>query len=291
MEDRVKREVGFMAALVAIAAGALAMRLPALETRPMHADESVQAARFRDLWQDGHYVYDPDEFHGPTLTYATMLPALAGGYDTFAETTERMYRMVPVVFGVALIGLFWLLRDAVGRWGMLVAAALAAVSPALVFYSRYYIHETLLACFTLGAISCGWRYLRTGRWGWCLATGACVGLMQATKETAAIAYLAAAIASGVLLATSRRRAPRQPTSEPTVPIRHWALGVAMAVLVWAILLSSFGANGRGPLDGVLTYLPWLSRAGATPPTSIPGLSISIGWSDGAPNADLGGRKG
>ena len=285
-----RRELGFLCALVAIAAGALAMRLPALEIRPMHADESVQAARFRDLWQDGHYVYDPDEFHGPTLTYATMLPALTGGYDTFAETTERMYRMVPVVFGVGLIGLFWLLRDAVGRWGMVAAATLAAVSPALVFYSRYYIHETLLACFTVGAISCGWRYLRNGRWGWCLATGACVGLMQATKETAVIAYLAAAIASGILVALARRQAPRPPTSEPTVPLRHWVLGGSMAVLVWATLLSSLGANGLGPLDGVLTYLPWLNRAGGTPPTSIPGPSICIGWSDGEPNADLCGPK-
>ena len=35
----------------------------------------------------------------------------------------------------------------------------------------------------------------------------------------------------------------------------------MAVLVAGLLLSSFGRHWRGPLDGFLTYLPWLQRAG------------------------------
>ena len=60
---------------------------------------------------------------------------------------------------------------------------LTAISPALVFYSRYYIQETLLVFFTLAAVGCGWRYLRTHRLGWIVAAGASVGMMHATKET------------------------------------------------------------------------------------------------------------
>ena len=195
----------FTLLLLIIAAGALAFRAPRLGLRPMHADEAVQAARFRDLWQEGRFIYDPNEFHGPTLIYATVPSAILGGDRTFAGTTEATYRAVPVVFGVGLVLLFWLLSDALGWRSAVCAAGLAAISPAMVFYSRYYIHETLLAFFTLAAISCGWRYICGRRLVWCLAAGACIGLMQATKETAAIAYLAAILACGASALCSRWR--------------------------------------------------------------------------------------
>ena len=111
----------------------------------------------------GDYLYDPHEYHGPTLIYATLRRCMAGGAATLADTTAVTYRVVPVVFGVGMLLLLWLLRDALGRAGSGGAAILVGCSPACVFYSRYYIHETLLAFFTLAAIACGWRYLRSGR--------------------------------------------------------------------------------------------------------------------------------
>jgi uncharacterized protein (TIGR03663 family) len=187
----------FVLLLLLVAAGALAFRLTRLGDRPMHADEAVQAKIFRGLWQEGRYRYNPDEFHGPTMIYATLPSAWMGGATTFAETTQRTYRIVPAIFGAGLILLVWLLRDAMGKPAVVCAAVLAAVSPAMVFYSRCYIHETLLVFFTMAAIGTGWRYARSGRLAWCLASGACVGLMQATKETAVLTYLAASIAMGL----------------------------------------------------------------------------------------------
>ena len=111
-------------AILTLAALALAIRLPALDTRPMHADEAVQAARFRDWWQSGIYVYDPHEYHGPTLIYATRPSVIAGGAATFADTTAVTYRVVPVVFGVGMVLLLWFLRDALGRAGAVGAAIL-----------------------------------------------------------------------------------------------------------------------------------------------------------------------
>ena len=48
--------------------------------------------------------------------------------------------MVPVLFGVGLILIFGLMVDGLGRGGTVWAALAAAISPAMVFYSRYYIH-------------------------------------------------------------------------------------------------------------------------------------------------------
>lgn len=234
----------------------------------MHADEAVQAARFRELWQHGRYVYNPDEYHGPTLAYVTLPIVLLSGAEDFAETTATTYRLVPVLFGIGLVVLFFLFARTLGTLAATMAALFAATSPAMVFYSRYYIHETLLAFFTLAAIACGWRFFATRRILWCLLAGAAVGLMQATKETSAIAYLAAAIASfAIWLDLRRRSAPNLPDKPWSWP--HVAAGISVAVLVAITLLSSFFTNVRGPLDAVLTYLPWLSRAAGDSPHIYP----------------------
>jgi len=255
----------FLLLLVLMAVGALVIRLPRLDERPMHPDEAVQAARFRDLWWRGGYVYDPNEFHGPTLTYCTVPMAWAAAPEAFADTTEATYRVVPVLFGVGVILLLGLIRDAVGRAAVLCAGLLTALSPAMVFYSRYYIHETLLVFFTLAVIVTGWRYVRSGRLIWCLAAGTCVGLVQATKETSVLAFAAMVIALA-LTALWNRILPAASSGE-RVRIRWWhlAAGVAVAVLVAVTFLSSFFTNLRGPIDGVLTYLPWISRAGGESP--------------------------
>ncbi|HUT89763.1 MAG TPA: flippase activity-associated protein Agl23 [Thermoguttaceae bacterium] len=260
-----KSPVTYLALLLLVAAGALAFRLPRLADRPMHADEAVQAAVFRTLWLEGRYVYNPEEFHGPTLPYATLPSVWISGPATFAQTGEATYRVVPALFGAGLVLLLWLLGDAVGKPAALCAGVLTAISPALVFYSRDYIHETLLVFFTLAAIAAGWRYARSGKPAWCLAAGACVGLMQATKETCVLVYLAMGI--GLACAAGWRwlvgESPR--SDRPATPRWHLAAGLAAAILVAVTLLSSFFTNPRGPMDGLLTYLPWLTRAGGQTP--------------------------
>jgi predicted membrane-bound mannosyltransferase len=57
----------YTVALLLVAAGALALRLPQLDRRPLHADESVHTIKFRGLWDQGVYRYDPQEYHGPSL--------------------------------------------------------------------------------------------------------------------------------------------------------------------------------------------------------------------------------
>jgi len=277
----VRQQFVFFFLLLLVTVGALAFRLPRLADRPMHADEAVQAARFRELWQEGSYRYDPNEFHGPTLTYATLAAAWIEAPKSFAETTETTYRIVPVVFGTGLVLLLWLLGDGLGRPATVCAGVLTAISPAMVFFSRYYIHETLFVFFTLAAIAAGWRYARGRRLIWCLMTGGCLGLMQATKETSVIVFFS--MGMGLLLVWLTTR-PRRKSSSNLSPKHaddltlaekhgaprpiiawHWAFGCVVAVLVAVTLLSSFFTNLQGPIDGVLTYLPWLGRAGGASP--------------------------
>lgn len=250
----------FAVALLLVAVGALAFRLPHLTRRPMHGDEAVHAAKFRQLWQQGTYTYDPNEFHGPTLYYAALPVVWLSGARTFAETDEATFRRVTVLFGVGLILLLWLLADGLGRPATLGAAVLTALSPAFVFYSRYYIQETLLVFFTLLALAGAWRYRRSGRVGWAVAAGAGLGLMHATKETCVLSWGAMALG----LWATRRYTARVEGKAPTVPLprRHLAAALATGLFLSILFLSGCFTHARGPLDSLLSYFPWLGRAGS-----------------------------
>jgi uncharacterized protein (TIGR03663 family) len=146
-----------LAVLLAIA-GALALRVPRLATRPLHNDEAVNAVKVSELWQHGRYAYDPDEYHGPALHYATLPFLWLSGARNSDELGDATLRLAPVLFGVGLILLLLLFADGLGCHAVAWAAIFVAVSPAMVFYSRYFIHEMLLVFFTALTLGAGWRY-------------------------------------------------------------------------------------------------------------------------------------
>jgi len=154
------RTILFAAFLVAAVLGAAALRLAHLDNRPMHCDEAVQGMRFRDLLEEGDYVYNPHEFHGPALNYLTLPVAWAASAATITEVTETQLRLVPAIAGIVLVGLVWLVRDELGPTATGFAALLTATSPAMVFYSRYYIMEMLLVAATFAAMVAWWRLRR-----------------------------------------------------------------------------------------------------------------------------------
>jgi uncharacterized protein (TIGR03663 family) len=257
-----------LAGLLLLAVGvALLLRCPFLDARPMHNDEAVNAVKFAKLWQHGGYRYDPDEHHGPALYYAALAVGRLTGApaDIKAYTDERL-RLVTVLFGVALLLLLPLLTDGLGRAAMTWAALWLAVSPAFVFYSRYFIHEILLVFFTLLALAAGWRYWQSRKIGWVLLAGAGLGLMDATKETFVITLGAAVVAVSLNQAWNRLLdASGRPVKAPRLNPWHLAAGIGIWIALAVLLFSSFFTNPGGPLDSLRSYQPWLHRAGGDSP--------------------------
>src|SRR5882724_6634249 len=245
---------------------AFALRFPRLDERPMHNDEAVNAVKFGDLLERGRYIYDPNEHHGPSLFYSTLAIAKLTGPVDFEHLTEKKLRLVTVLFGIGLVVLLPLIADGVGRNATVWAALFTAISPAMVFYSRYYIHEMLLIFFAFLAMASGWRYWRSRKVGWALLAGAAVGLMQATKETFVITLAAAALALGLNQFWNRLLdASGLPVKAPRVKLNHVAAGLAAWIAVAILFFSSFFTNANGPLDSIRTYAPWLGRAGGNSP--------------------------
>jgi uncharacterized protein (TIGR03663 family) len=235
---------------------ALVLRLPRLQQRPMHGDEAVHADKFGKLLEEGFYEYKPEEYHGPTLNYLTLIPAWLTGAEKLTEVTEFTLRIVPVFFGVCLILLLLPISGGFGKGAAFYAAVLTAVSPAMVFYSRYYIQEMLLVCFTFGAIVSGYRYAQGRKIIWALATGVFLGLMHATKETCIIAFGAMFLALFLTLVMQRRKGAFISPVRPA----HLVGGVVAGAVVSALFFSSFLSHPTGILDSIRTYAAYLDRA-------------------------------
>jgi uncharacterized protein (TIGR03663 family) len=241
-------------------AGALLMRVARLELRPMHHDEANQAVKFGDLLEKGEYRYDPRDHHGPSLYYLTLPAALAASGKSFPALSATTLRLVPALFGVAILGALLLLAGGLSREAIFFTALLTALSPAMTYYSRFYIQETLLVFFLALFIGAGWRYLERPSSGWAALAGLAAGMMYATKETSLILFGAAAAALVV-----DRLAGRAPGSRPVPPaarggLLRLSLFVATALVSAGLLYTSFFTNPKGLFDSVLSFGTNFGRA-------------------------------
>jgi uncharacterized protein (TIGR03663 family) len=165
------------------------LRLYKLSLVPLHHDEGVNGNFLVTLVREGKYIYNPENYHGPTLYFfSAIIPWLARffGGKAFAENyglTTFNIRLVTAAFGIATIWLVLLLRKRIGTIGALAAAGLIAISPGAVYLSRYFIHESLFVFFTLGIVVATLKYYDTGRATYLVLGSISAALMVATKET------------------------------------------------------------------------------------------------------------
>ena len=277
----------FAGLFLLIVLGAAAFRLADLGRRPVHHDEANQALKLGALLEKGEYRYDKSDHHGPSLSYLTLPFTWMSGQNRLGELDESTLRRVPACFGIGAVLLLLLFIPMIGRKASLVSALGLAVSPAMVYFSRFYIQETILLFFLVATAASLWRYLIKPSWGWATALGLSAGMMYATKETAIIAF--GAIGTALLLihlAGERGKAgptktvepaegpgtrPGQPSkgesaarAERTRPRIRWAhlfLAAGSAVLLSLLLFTSFFQNPKGLLDSLLSFKVYFVRAG------------------------------
>lgn len=235
--------------LVVLLAGGV-LRVRDLAVRPMHADEANQAVKVGRMLEGEGYRFDPADHHGPTLYFFGYAAARLRGEERLSELSETTVRLVPAFFGTLSIALLWRLLTPLGLRAAFLAALFLAISPAATYYARYFIQETLLVCFTLGAWLCGQRLWTKGGLGWAAGLGVCAGLMQATKASA---LLFAAIALLALAIVGRRRFAE-------LGPKPWLLALGSAAVTAAIFYSSFGTNLTGLGDAFGTFGPMLGKA-------------------------------
>jgi len=156
---------------------AIVLRQVQLGHAPFYPDENIHAYFSQGF---DHYKYDPT-FHGPVLYHLVSTIFALGGQSDYSA------RLVPSLLG---IGLIWMVLGPARVWmgarPSLAAAALLAVSPSVVTYSRHLLHDALVLDLTMGAVLCFITALhypaaqKRGR-NAMMGLAACLSLFLATK--------------------------------------------------------------------------------------------------------------
>ncbi len=262
----------FGGVVLAALAIALAFRLVRADVRPMHHDEANQAVKFGELLETGDYRYDRTDHHGPTLYYLTLPAAWARGQATLASLDERTLRAVPALFGAGLILLLIPLAKGLGRTAVGASALLAAVSPVLVYYGRFYIQESLFAFFALAFLIAVGRFVERPRAATAAWAGIWAGLAYSTKETSLI-VLPAVAAAAILARAVTPAAAADGKADRPVTAKTWgayaAVAAAAAVAIAFVFYSSFFKHPAGLLESFRAFGIYVDRGVGAGPHAEP----------------------
>ncbi|HLI07521.1 MAG TPA: flippase activity-associated protein Agl23 [Ktedonobacteraceae bacterium] len=166
-----------------------------LGAKPLHHDESLHAYFSMQLLHDlenwigcyapgaSCYTYNP-LLHGPfqfhLIAFVYRVSQLLGAPDNGINTTT--VRIGAATLGSAIVALPYFLRDFLGKVGAWLACFLLAISPSLVYYSRFAREDIYMAFFTLLLVVATARYIRTRKMRWIIIGAAAFSLSYATAE-------------------------------------------------------------------------------------------------------------
>lgn len=200
-----------------------------LGIRPPHHDEAVNGWFVDGLFRDGFYRYDPQNYHGPVYFYLLALSEML-----FGRSVESL-RYVTVFFGGLLTFTPLLFKKWIGERASWIAVVALAVSPAVVFYSRYAIHEIPFAFFTV-LFFYFWLRAREENYSWKILTGLglTLGMLACLKENFVI-FLGCLFIAEIMT--------RIYGKESTFP-KHYARYAGMSLIAFGLIALVYSALGR-----------------------------------------------
>jgi len=224
------------------------LRLFQLDTRPPHSDEGVNFLFVESTNKQGYFPYSHLNYHGPLFFYL-----ITACVNIFGDGMLGL-RLTSIVFGILTVALcLWLARLSSPK-AALLSAFFVSITPSLVFFSRYAIHETLFvfASFVCALAFYAWT-INDKVWLW-YPIGLSFAVLVTTKETFIIFLFALAVAL-LGLGNTRR-----------LITRAWAerVHIAYSYLISVFLiLFTYSAAFRWP-DGIgemfLAFPQWFGRS-------------------------------
>ena len=120
------------------------LRFWQLDLKLLHHDEAIHSWFSFELLTTGGWVYDPS-YHGPFLYYVT-----AGMFHLFGDS-DLVARLLPSLFGTMLIPLVYCIYRIgyIDKKQTIFAAILLALSPDMVYFSRFLRHDIFMLFFSL----------------------------------------------------------------------------------------------------------------------------------------------
>lgn len=224
------RSIRFEHIFLVIFIVALVLRFLLLDLKLFHHDEAVHAWFSFKLLTEGTYVYDP-VYHGPLLYYTT-----AGMFALLGDS-DLVGRIVPALLGSLMVALVWPIYRLgyLEERGALIAALFLAISPDMVYFSRFLRNDIFVAFFTLLLLVALLYYLEYGKRRYVLVAALAAGLGCCAKENMPIILLI--FGAFLVLAVVLKRVHLR---------KGWwkdlILGLAVMLAVGSLFYSSFGAH-------------------------------------------------
>ncbi len=185
----------YEAVFLAVIVAALGLRLFELGGRPMHYDEAIhlhygwKLANSASALLGWPWIFGSDYIHSAWMHGPFQIEMTAVIFTVLGDT-DFTSRLGYALFGTALVGLPYFLRDHIGKRGALIAAVMLALSPALLYFSRFGRNDVIMMFWAVALFVLMWRYLDNGRRIHLYVSSAILALMFTTKETA---YLLVAV--------------------------------------------------------------------------------------------------
>jgi uncharacterized protein (TIGR03663 family) len=254
-----QRAIVILCWMLVIATGVF-LRFDDLSSRPFHADEATGARITAKRMEKDGGTFDPKHYHGPLLGDLAMTVSRMNGETGWRDMSKGSLRITTAVAGCLLlvIPLFW--RRRLGDVPVLLVAALLATSPLLVYYSRMFIHESLLVLFGMMTLVLLTQRPVAG------LTGLMMALMFATKESFAISIIAWA-AAGALLGWENRKTLTRDTWIGGWREHRVSIGISFAVAgVVSLLFYTHGLrHPQGAIDAIRTFFVYETVEGHDKP--------------------------
>jgi uncharacterized protein (TIGR03663 family) len=252
LRDRDRRELAVWGGLVLFA---FVLRIWDLGSRPFHHDESQDAYFSHTLKifygedpADERFHYDP-LLHGPLRFYLTRLIYVVFGDSDFTA------RLAPALMGTLLVALAYLLRHQLGRVAALASGVILAVSPSILYYSRFAREDIYLAALMLALYVACFRFLRRPHPGTLALIGALIALAFATKESGLVlvAFVGLYFLFAEVVQSARAIRAGRPYAEGEVQsaVRavHWSgwvYGIAALMFVYSLMFTVLFSRSTCP---------------------------------------------
>ena len=156
--NKVRKFFSFERVFLLIVIIAFLVRFCQLDLKLFHHDEAIHAWFSFDLLTKGTWVYDPS-YHGPFLYYVT-----AGMFSIFGAS-DIVGRLLPALFGFAIIPLVYAIYRLgyINKIQTIVAALFLAISPDMVYFSRFLRHDIFMLFFTMLLLVALFYYFERGK--------------------------------------------------------------------------------------------------------------------------------
>jgi predicted membrane-bound mannosyltransferase/DNA-binding beta-propeller fold protein YncE len=217
-----------------------------LGTRVMSHDESLHTYFSYEFYQGRGYQHNP-MMHGPLQFHLIALSYFIFGASDFTA------RIPAAVFSVATILALWSLRRYLGRTGMLAAAAMALISPYLLYYGRYTREDPYVGVSLIIMFYAILRYFETGTPKYIYILSAAVFLHFSTKETAFIYTAEMLVFLAVYFLVN---VTRKPWEGEEGQYRGFVISLIIGFVLLAIATGVFVLTREGAtIDSALTAAP------------------------------------